>query len=573
MPAFGRSFQRPYHNVVATIPGPDPRRDRRRPLRHQGRAGIRRRKRRGLGRGGAARAGAGPSAPPSGPSLGLAFFDAEESRGPGAARRPSPTRATAERAVRPLRAGGAARMDRRRSPRSARWCSSTWSATAISGSRWRRTPTPDSTGCSPPPPGRRRRRPIRRRGLAGPRRPHPLHRRRSAGGGSDRLRLRPRAEPGRLVAYATRRPPPRLCSEPGRRGRSRARRAARDPLIARRNPAARLPFGGDVLRGTGAPSTTASRPSGSCSPPRAATAPASTAPCRRSSGRSSSTAPPVYVRKEIVHNKHVVEELAKRGAIFVEQETEVPEGEMVVFSAHGVAPAVHENAAARAPAHDRRHLPAGDQGPRRRAPLRRRGLHDRDDRPRGPRGGRRDDRRGAAKHRPDRNRRRGRRARGPRPRQGRLHHPDDALGRRDGRDHRRPARQVPGDRQLQVRRHLLRDDQPPDRRQAARPRVRPGPGDRLDQLLQLQPPGRGRARARRRLAPDRQPHPGPGGVAGGSRDGRHHLRRQRPRGAGREPRRLLPRARRRRRLRAAHRPRGRPLHAPEGDPDELAARG
>ena len=44
---------------------------------------------------------------------------------------------------------------------------------------------------------------------------------------------------------------------------------------------------------------------------------------------------PVYVRKEIVHNKHVVEELAKRGAIFVEQETEVPEGEIVVFSAHG----------------------------------------------------------------------------------------------------------------------------------------------------------------------------------------------------------------------------------------------
>src|SRR6478752_10421940 len=56
---------------------------------------------------------------------------------------------------------------------------------------------------------------------------------------------------------------------------------------------------------------------------------------------------PVYVRKEIVHNKHVVEELSKRGAIFVDQETEVPEGEMVVFSAHGVAPAVHENAASR----------------------------------------------------------------------------------------------------------------------------------------------------------------------------------------------------------------------------------
>src|SRR6201992_4444766 len=55
----------------------------------------------------------------------------------------------------------------------------------------------------------------------------------------------------------------------------------------------------------------------------------------------------VYVRKEIVHNKHVVEELSKRGAIFVDPQTEVPEGAMVVFSAHGVAPAVHDNAASR----------------------------------------------------------------------------------------------------------------------------------------------------------------------------------------------------------------------------------
>jgi 4-hydroxy-3-methylbut-2-enyl diphosphate reductase len=57
---------------------------------------------------------------------------------------------------------------------------------------------------------------------------------------------------------------------------------------------------------------------------------------------------PVYVRKEIVHNKHVVEKLRERGAIFVDQETEVPEGSTVVFSAHGVAPSVHANAAARA---------------------------------------------------------------------------------------------------------------------------------------------------------------------------------------------------------------------------------
>jgi 4-hydroxy-3-methylbut-2-enyl diphosphate reductase len=57
--------------------------------------------------------------------------------------------------------------------------------------------------------------------------------------------------------------------------------------------------------------------------------------------------PPVYVRKEIVHNKHVVEQLAARGAVFVEQETDVPEGETVVFSAHGVAPSVHANASER----------------------------------------------------------------------------------------------------------------------------------------------------------------------------------------------------------------------------------
>ncbi len=57
--------------------------------------------------------------------------------------------------------------------------------------------------------------------------------------------------------------------------------------------------------------------------------------------------PPIYVRKEIVHNKHVVDELRATGAIFVEQETEIPEGATAVFSAHGVAPSVRENAATR----------------------------------------------------------------------------------------------------------------------------------------------------------------------------------------------------------------------------------
>jgi 4-hydroxy-3-methylbut-2-enyl diphosphate reductase len=52
---------------------------------------------------------------------------------------------------------------------------------------------------------------------------------------------------------------------------------------------------------------------------------------------------PVYVRKQIVHNIHVVRDLEARGAIFVEDERDVPRGATVVYSAHGVAPAVHEN--------------------------------------------------------------------------------------------------------------------------------------------------------------------------------------------------------------------------------------
>src|ERR1700761_2331520 len=56
---------------------------------------------------------------------------------------------------------------------------------------------------------------------------------------------------------------------------------------------------------------------------------------------------PVYVRHEIVHNRHVVDTLQKAGAVFVQETDEVPEGAIVVFSAHGVAPTVHETAAAR----------------------------------------------------------------------------------------------------------------------------------------------------------------------------------------------------------------------------------
>ncbi len=57
--------------------------------------------------------------------------------------------------------------------------------------------------------------------------------------------------------------------------------------------------------------------------------------------------PPVYVRHEIVHNVHVVRDLEARGAVFVESEDEVPEGELIVLSAHGVAPSVYEKCAER----------------------------------------------------------------------------------------------------------------------------------------------------------------------------------------------------------------------------------
>ena len=102
-----------------------------------------------------------------------------------------------------------------------------------------------------------------------------------------------------------------------------------------------------ALSGTSRPTDTLSAWSNaSSSHLRAATAPGSSAPSRRSRRRSSTTARPVYVRKQIVHNIHVVRDLEARGAIFVDEETEVPPGATVVYSAHGVAPTVHANSAA-----------------------------------------------------------------------------------------------------------------------------------------------------------------------------------------------------------------------------------
>ena len=74
--------------------------------------------------------------------------------------------------------------------------------------------------------------------------------------------------------------------------------------------------------------------------------------------------PPIYVRKEIVHNRFVVEELSAKGAIFVDEVDEVPDWQMVIYSAHGVAPGGARGQRTAGFEGDRRHLSAGDQGSR-----------------------------------------------------------------------------------------------------------------------------------------------------------------------------------------------------------------
>src|SRR3954469_2951098 len=219
-----------------------------------------------------------------------------------------------------------------------------------------------------------------------------------------------------------------------------------------------------------------------------------------------------------------------------------------------------------ATADDRRHLPARHEGARGGAQVRRRGLHDRPDRPLRPRGGRGHDGRGARAHRPRRDRGRRRRAPGRGPGQDRLHLADDALGRRDARDHQPPPRALPEDHRAAHRRHLLRDDEPPGGRQADGAAMRSRARHRLAQLVELEPARRGRAPPPRGGVPDRQRGADPGGVARGRARRRDHLRGERARGARPAPRRLLPRAGDGRRRGVPRRPGGRALHAAQDDP-------
>jgi 4-hydroxy-3-methylbut-2-enyl diphosphate reductase len=128
-----------------------------------------------------------------------------------------------------------------------------------------------------------------------------------------------------------------------------------------------------------------------CWPNRAASVPALTVPSRSSSAHWSSSARPIYVRHEIVHNTYVVNDLKAKGAIFIEDLAEVPAGATLVFSAHGVSQAVRQEAARRGLPRLRRHLSAGDQGARRGGQAGQGRLRVPDDRPQGPPGGRRHD--------------------------------------------------------------------------------------------------------------------------------------------------------------------------------------
>ena len=105
--------------------------------------------------------------------------------------------------------------------------------------------------------------------------------------------------------------------------------------------------------------------------------------------------PPIYVYHEIVHNKYVVERFRGRGVTFVDDLAEVPHGSTLLFSAHGVSPEIRRVARGAEAEDDRRHLPAGDQGPPGSDQVRQRRLHDSAHRPRRARRSDRHDGRGA----------------------------------------------------------------------------------------------------------------------------------------------------------------------------------
>ena len=181
----------------------------------------------------------------------------------------------------------------------------------------------------------------------------------------------------------------------------------------------------------------------------------------------------------------------------------------------------------------RRHVSARHQGAHGGSPVRAGRAHDRPDRTRRARGGRGDDGPGSGTDDPRPEPRGGPDRPDRRPRQPLLPHPDHPVRRRDRRDPRDPPSAVPRDRGSAARGHLLRHHEPPGRRQGARAtRGRPA-GDRLEELIELEPPGGGERRARHAGLPGGRRDPRGPGVARGRRDGRTHVGRVRARVARR----------------------------------------
>ncbi len=237
---------------------------------------------------------------------------------------------------------------------------------------------------------------------------------------------------------------------------------------------------------------------------------------------------PVYVRKQIVHNLHVVRGLEDKGAVFVDELDEVPEGAVVVLSAHGSSPTVHADAEraelslidATCPLVTKVHLEA-----------RRFADDDRTILLIGHAG--HEEVEGTSGQAPERtilvqSVEEARAGGGPRPGSALLPHPDHAVGRRDEPDRRCPPVAVPGDPGPTSRRHLLRNPEPPGCREGGRSARRCRARDRLQELLQFQSTGRGQPRAGDpRPSGGRRERGGPG-LARRRRGRRSHLRSLRP---------------------------------------------
>ena len=275
---------------------------------------------------------------------------------------------------------------------------------------------------------------------------------------------------------------------------------------------------------------------------------------------------PVYVRKEIVHNKHVVEQLRERGAIFVEEETEVPEGAVCVFSAHGVAPSVREGASARNLQTIDATCPLVTKVHREAVRFAEQGYtivlvgHDGHEEVEG--------------------------TMGEAPERIVLVQNEQDVEELEIDDPERVAyitqTTLAVDETTAILARLRErfpkivgprtDDicYATTNRQAAvkqmAEQLRPAARDRLAQLLQLGAPRRGRARLRHRVAPDRHGRRDPRGVARRRARRRHLLGRERAGEPRAGARRVVPRPRRHGHLGVPRDPRGRSLHAAEDDP-------